>query len=245
VSRFALLSLLVLAGGLSGCDSLPGKPTEAERPVLPSKVMDFAKLYDANCAGCHGANGQLGAARALNDALYLAWAGDDELVRVTANGVPGTAMPAFAVSQGGGLTDEQITALIDEMVTRWGGKASDVDGLNLPPHEASLGDPESGAQTYATFCAACHGADGTGGTAPGSIVDGSYLALVSDQALRSIVVVGRKDLGMPDWRHLIPGRPMSDAQIADVVAWLASKRVPFPGQMGGLGQNSQEGKTDG
>jgi cytochrome c oxidase cbb3-type subunit 3 len=65
---------------------------------------------------------------------------------------------------------------------------------------------------------------------PGSIVDPSYLSLMSNQALRSVVVAGRNDLGMPDYRNALRGRVMSHEQIADVVAWLVDHRVEFPGQ---------------
>ena len=53
----------------------------------------------------------------------------------------------------------------------------------------------------------------------------SFLALVSDQGLRTIVITGRPDLQAPDWRGNVPGQPMSDQEITDVVAWLASRRV--------------------
>jgi hypothetical protein len=56
------------------------------------------------------------------------------------------------------------------------------------------------------------------------VLDPAYLALVSDQALRTAVIVGRSDLGMPDWRANISGQPMSPQEISDVVAWLASHR---------------------
>ena len=63
-----------------------------------------------------------------------------------------------------------------------------------------------------------------------SIVDRSYLALVSDQYLRMTVIAGRPQLGAPDWRGNVPGRPMSDQEVTDVVAWLASSRSATPGQ---------------
>jgi hypothetical protein len=61
-------------------------------------------------------------------------------------------------------------------------------------------------------------------------VDRSYLTLVSDQYLRTIVIAGRPELGAPDWRGNVPGRPMSDQEVTDVVAWLASQRIASPGQ---------------
>ena len=51
----------------------------------------------------------------------------------------------------------------------------------------------AGAQVFATSCASCHGADGKGTATSGSIVDGSFLALVSDQNLRTTVIAGRPD----------------------------------------------------
>ena len=83
---------------LAGCDWMPGKPTEAERPVLPDQVVSFDVLYGQHCAGCHGADGRFGAALALNDPLYLALVSDDRLTQIIGQGVPGTAMPAFAKS---------------------------------------------------------------------------------------------------------------------------------------------------
>ena len=83
---------------------------------------------------------------------------------------------------------------------------------------------------YRTYCSSCHGADGHGGSKASSIVDGSYLALVSDQQLRTIVISGRPELGAPDWRGDVPGQPMSAQEISDVVAWLSSQRPQSPGQ---------------
>jgi cytochrome c oxidase cbb3-type subunit 3/ubiquinol-cytochrome c reductase cytochrome c subunit len=37
-------------------------------------------------------------------------------------------------------------------------------------------------------------------------------------------------LGAPDWRGDVPGKPLSDADVTDVVAWLASQRQKYPGQ---------------
>jgi cytochrome c oxidase cbb3-type subunit 3 len=42
--------------------------------------------------------------------------------------------------------------------------------------------------------------------------------------------VGRPELGAPDWRSNVPGKPMSAQEVSDVVAWLASQRPKFPGQ---------------
>ncbi len=223
----AAVCLLVLFGG---CDALPGKPTAADRPLRPDQVVDFDRLYGDNCSGCHGANGTLAAARPLNDPVYLAVAGPDRLRAITADGVPNSLMPGFGAAAGGTLTDQQIAIVVDGMVSRWGNGQA-LAGIQPPAYAAGApGDAQRGPAAFATYCAGCHGADGRGGKTAGSVVDGSYLALVSDQALRSTVICGRIDLGMPDWRGQSPGHPMSETEIADVVAWLVARRPAFPGQ---------------
>jgi mono/diheme cytochrome c family protein len=197
--------------------------------MRPSLVTNFATLYGRNCAGCHGSEGRPGAALSLADPVYLALADDATIRRVAAGGVPGTAMPAFAQSAGGTLTDEQIDVLVAGMRARWA-RSGALGSAPPIPYAAAPGDAGRGAQAYAAHCASCHGASGEGGTQGGSIVDGSYLGLVSDQGLRTAVLVGRPALGMPDWRGDGKGSPMSAEEVADVIAWLVAKRPPFPGQ---------------
>jgi mono/diheme cytochrome c family protein len=120
------------------------------------------------------------------------------------------------------------------MRSRWS-KPDDFKGVELPrysvnettvhPRNSALRNWRCYARraTYKTYCASCHGTNGDGGSA-GSIVDPNFLNLVSDQGLRTTVVVGRADMGKPDWRGNVPGRPMSAQEIADVVAWLAAQR---------------------
>ena len=225
---FLALMILILA---TACDQLPGKPTPEERWRPATEVTDFSQLYALNCSGCHGADGRLGAARPLNDPLYLALASPGTLRTMIAQGVPGTNAPALAQQAGGPLTDKQIDILVEGMRSRWG-KAENFKGMALPAHSAeealtrgsARGNPQLGAASFQTYCAQCHGKDGKGGAKAGSVLDPAYLALVSDQALRTTVIAGRLDLGMPDWRQYISGRPMSPQEISDVVAWLASHR---------------------
>jgi len=219
----ATIVIAIIATG-AGCPPLPGKPLEKDRWVVPSQVTDFLQLYAQNCAGCHGADGRLGPSRPLNDPLYLAFAGADVLRQVTAKGAPGTGMPGFAQSAGGNLTDDQIASLVQGMNAQWR-RPEDFKNVTLPPyHPESTGDPQRGVAAYQTYCSRCHGADGGGGPSGGSIIDPNYLTLVSDQSLRTTIVAGRPDLGMPDWRGYVTDRPMSAQEISDVAAWLASQR---------------------
>ena len=170
-----------------------------------------------------------GAAIALGDPVFLAIADDAAIRQTITNGVPATPMPAFAESAGGMLTDKQIDAIV-RGIRSWA-KPDTLGNVTPPPYATKVaGDSHLGAAVYATYCSSCHGPDGHGGGKASSIVDGSYLALISDQDLRTNVIVGRPEFGAPDWRGDVPGHPMSAQEISDVVAWLAAQRPKTPGQ---------------
>ena len=230
--RVAFGGALALAGLVTAaCDGLPGRPDPADREPVPSEVTDFAALYRGACAGCHGADGRLGAARPLHDSVYLALVPRDALRDVIARGVRGTAMPAFAGDEGGSLTAAQIDALANGLRERWGAPVTGAAPLpaTLPPWAGPVGDAKLGAAVFASACASCHGADGRGGEKGGDVVDATFLALASDQSLRTTVIAGRTDLGMPDWRGE-EGPALTAEQVSDVVAWLASHREPPMGR---------------
>jgi cytochrome c oxidase cbb3-type subunit 3 len=192
---------------------------------LAAGTAEFTVLYGQNCAGCHGADGGGGAARGLVDPIFLRIANDAVIRGVVARGVAQTAMPAFARAAGGALTDDQIGTIVRGLRSR-GGSSAPTDDMEPPPYAMSApGDPARGAEVFATFCSRCHGADGRGGPVASSIVQPAYLSLLSNQSLRTTVIAGRPDLGAPDWRGNVPGRPMSAQEVSDVVAWLAARRM--------------------
>jgi mono/diheme cytochrome c family protein len=188
--------------------------------IRPNAVSSFGVLYAQNCSGCHGADGQGGLTVGIGRPIYLAVADDATIRRVIQSGRAGTAMPAFAREAGGMLTRAQIDILLRGIRTSWA-KPEAFQHVNLPAYAASEpGDPARGKHVFAAFCSSCHGPDGQGSRA---IADSSFLALVSDQHLRTVTITGMPTLGMPDWRS--HGKPMSDADISDVVAWLAAQRT--------------------
>jgi cytochrome c oxidase cbb3-type subunit III len=214
----------------SGCGAPHGQPAKDSEVIAPSQVLAFGPLYAENCAGCHGAEGRGGAAIALANPVYLAVADDAAIRKAIANGVPGTAMPAFAESAGGLLTDGQIDVITKDIRSRWC-KQGILDAAAAPSYAPkSSGDIQRGEVAYKAYCESCHGAGGAGGPKGSAITDDSFLALVSDQGLRTIVIAGRPELGAPDFRGNLPGKPMSDQEVTDVVTWLASRRVQNPGQ---------------
>ena len=222
----ACLSAFVLCA----CAKAPGRPLAGDMPIVPNEISDFATLYRQNCSACHGPAGKGGAAISLADPVYLAIADGEVLHKAATNGIAGTSMPAFAQSAGGMLTEKQIDVIVRGIRERWS-QPDTLRGANPPPYSSTEpGDASRGSEVYAAYCSSCHGAGGRGGQKASSIVDGSFLALLSDQQLRILVIVGRPDFDAPDWRGNIPGKPMTSQEISDVVAWLASQRPKFPGQ---------------
>src|ERR1700757_1422103 len=230
-SMFAAGAMVAVATMLAcvACNSSPSAYRLEPTVVTTNEVVDFQQIYGQNCAGCHGIDGKGGAAIALANPVFLAIADDTVIRRIASNGVPGTPMPAFAQSAGGMLTDKQIDAIVHG-IRSWQKPDALLDATPPPFTAEAPGDPKRGADAYRTYCSSCHGAAGRGGNRASSIVDGSYLALVSDQLLRTVVIAGRPELGAPDWRGDVEGRPMSSQDISDVVAWLSSQRSKFPGQ---------------
>ena len=234
-----LLASVILATALGiasvGCDSAPGKPKPGltEETIRPDQVTDFNTLYSQNCAACHGDHGKNGAALSLANPLYLAFAGAQNLQRITANGVPGTMMPGFSKASGGMLTDQQISIVAQGMIKAWGNSPMP-DNQALPAYASSAAaNPAQGQKAFGAYCASCHGADGAGVAGrgqPGSLVDPAYLSLISDQGLRTIVVTGKPEQGMPDYRSY-SGHALTDQEITDIVQWLASHRTTTPGQI--------------
>jgi cytochrome c oxidase cbb3-type subunit 3 len=247
VKAFQLLCMFAVLAAIfvAGCGSPHGQPRSGSEVLAPNEVLEFGPLFAENCAACHGAEGRGGATIALANPVYLAIADDTSIRKVIAQGAPGTAMPAFAQSAGGMLTDAQIDVITKGIRSRWG-RREILDAVSAPPYTPKLtGDAQRGEAAYKTFCESCHGPLGRGGQKASAITNDSFLALVSDQGLRTIVIAGRPELGAPDWRGNLSGRPMSDQEITDVVAWLASRRVANPGQPYSASKNTQPQESDG
>lgn len=197
----------------SGC----GRPKP--EPLIPTEVTDFNELYTENCAGCHGAGGKNGAAQPMNDALYLALIPKQTLRQVTENGVPGSLMPGFSERSGGGLTKNQLDILVSG-IEKWANPGN-AETAGLPAYvSATKGDAKTGNAVFQAACASCHGSGGKAG----SLTDTSFLQLATDQSLRTTIIAGRPELGMPDWKHDTPQHAVTGTDIDNVVAYLSSQR---------------------
>jgi cytochrome c oxidase cbb3-type subunit 3 len=111
------LVLYILSWQTSGPPQGTPRPTATARPPIspvPNVVGEpnqGAVLFDQNCAVCHGPNaqGRIGAN------LSKSWPGirpDLSIKNTIQNGIPGSVMPAWAQSNGGPLSDENINDLV-------------------------------------------------------------------------------------------------------------------------------------
>jgi len=241
LSLACALGITCLAIPLSGCGSatgsdneqrvrfddwMPGKPRESERERPYAYQLNAEKIFATSCSGCHGDDGRLGPAPPLNDPLFLAIYSPDQMLAILASGRSDGLMPAFDAGHVGGLTEQQRGILVKSIWERWGG-ASDLPA-NIPPYlQQATGEAAAGKVIFAAACSRCHGEDGKGGTA-GTLNERGFLALVSDQLLRRIMITGRPDLGCPDFvqsgSESSLKRPLTGVDIANLVALMNAWR---------------------
>jgi cytochrome c oxidase cbb3-type subunit 3/ubiquinol-cytochrome c reductase cytochrome c subunit len=132
-------------------------------------------------------------------------------------------MPAFSRSFGGELTDAQVDAIVRGIRANWK-KGEALTITNLPPYaDDGKGNAKAGEEVYANDCANCHGPAGGKIGDAGSVLNPDFLTLMAPQTFRTTVIVGRPDLGMPDWREQTDS-PLTPQQVSDVVAFLMAQK---------------------
>ena len=126
------------------------------------------------------------------------------------------------------LTDEQINILVEGIYGWTKGRAAATD--NLPPYSAALGDVDA-EKRLSRRIAPVAMVPMVKGERKGWIGGRPGLSRLGEQSISAnVVIAGRPDLGMPGFRDDVPGKPMTSEDIADLVAWLASRRQgPAPG----------------
>ena len=236
------LSMICSTLPLSGCGSatgsdteqrvvfddwMPGKPLESERERPYAYQLNAEKIFDTSCSGCHGTDGRLGPAPPLNDQIFLAIYSPAQMLEILAEGRNDGLMPAFDAGHVGGLTEKQRQILVKSIWDRWG-HTSDLPA-DIPPYlPQASGMPTAGKAIFAAACSRCHGDAGKGGSA-GALNERGFLALVSDQLLRRIMITGRPDLGCPNFvqsgTESSLKRPLNGNDIANVVSLMSAWRA--------------------
>jgi cytochrome c oxidase cbb3-type subunit III len=100
----------------------------------------------------------------------------------------------------------------------------------LLAQQPAAADPAAvarGRQTYTTYCAACHGADGRGGAEGMTDLSRSAIATAPDAApLVAFLKTGRPERRMPPFA-------LADAEVGDLAAFFRSIAAPPAGRGGG------------
>jgi cytochrome c oxidase cbb3-type subunit III len=119
--------------------------------VTAAEIARGRALFAAQCAYCHGADGDGGRGADLARPTLRRAATDEALFRVVNRGIPGTGMPGNAMSA---RETWQVVAFVRT--------------LGRVKREAPTGNAARGAEVYErSGCAACHTIGGRGGaTAP-------------------------------------------------------------------------------
>jgi putative heme-binding domain-containing protein len=137
----------------TGCLALllPLTASAQPRPAATAAVSDTAagqRIFDAQCAWCHGNGGEGGTGPNLHGKLRHATT-LASIVDIIVNGIAGTDMPSFRL----GLTDRSTRQA-----------ATYVLSLSRAAPRRGSGSAERGAALYqSNGCGSCHVVDGVGG----------------------------------------------------------------------------------
>jgi cytochrome c oxidase cbb3-type subunit 3 len=164
-----------------------------------AQVMQSAqRVYDRNCAVCHGydAAGQAATFPNLTDAAWQ-WGGSPEQIEQSIRNGRSAVMVAWESTLG----EQGVAEVVEYVLAMAGGSES----TGLPGHSR-----------YNQFCIGCHGSAGEGNPVLGapSLVDGDWLYGGNEEAVRLSVARGRNGI-MPAF-----GQRLDDAQVRMLVAWL-------------------------
>lgn len=186
---------------------------------LPS-AMSGQALFAAHCATCHQPTGQGTDVFPPLAGNPTVTAGDPTaMIAIIVNGRTGPLtvnghtyngqMPTWS----GQLTNADIASVATYVRSAWGNGASGVTEQQV----AAAGTPVSaqvGASIYAKNCAACHGANGTGGIGP-ALAENPHVNIGDPTGMLTTIVQGRNL--MPSWRG-----QLSVSDIASVATYVRS-----------------------
>jgi putative heme-binding domain-containing protein len=137
MKRLFCLLLLIPAGSLL-----------AQHSFTQIDIEDGGRLFRANCAICHGAEGNQVPGIDLAHGIFRRAKTDEDIVSIMRNGIPGTAMPPT------NFNDSVAMTVVAYLRTMAAASATTVSG----------GDPTRGKAIYdgKGNCASCHRVRGVG-----------------------------------------------------------------------------------
>lgn len=210
-----VLLFLLLAVFTTAASFAQSRPADAAAEASADDITEGTKLFQANCATCHGldAAGQEGVAPTL---IGVGAAAVD--FQVGTGRMPMQASGPQAPAKKVQFTQEQIDQLAAYV-------ASLEPGPVVPGSEAvdaSKGDPANGMQLFRTNCAMCHGSVGGGG----ALTQGKYAPSLMETTPTHIyeaMLVGPASMPVFNDNNITP----EDKR--DIIAYLTEQREGAPG----------------
>lgn len=201
-------------------NSAPAVSEDQVAAARAPEALSGAALFAAKCSTCHQSSGQ-------GTAVYPPLAGNpvvtagnpSAMIAVIVNGrtgplsVNGKTFTGRMPTWKGQLTDADIASVATYVRSAWGNGASPVTEEQV----ATAGSPVSaqvGASVFSKNCAACHGANGTGGIGP-ALAGNPHVNIANSTPMLTTIVQGRNQ--MPSWRG-----QLSAGDIAAVATFVRS-----------------------
>jgi putative heme-binding domain-containing protein len=128
----------------------------AQHGYTKEQIENGGRLYQASCATCHGPRGDTVRGVSLFSGKYSRATSDEQLVRIIATGIPGTAMPPTSYTD----TDAGMIVAYLRAAGVAGGMATTGDATRGRAHYVGKGN-----------CQGCHGASGEGTRTAPSLLD--------------------------------------------------------------------------
>ncbi|MCK0115686.1 menaquinol-cytochrome c reductase cytochrome c1 subunit precursor [Isoptericola sp. CG 20/1183] len=209
-----LLLALLVTGGVYAV--LAPSPATAETASTATDVEEGQRLFQANCATCHGPN-----AEGTPEAPSLVGVGAAAVDFQVSTGRMPMQMSGPQAAQKPPQMNEEQTAQLAAYVASLGA------GPAIPTEEqvdAELGDSANGALLFRTNCAMCHNAVGAGG----ALSEGKWappLDEVSEQNIYQAMLTGPQSMPVFNDANITPDEKR------DVIAYLVEQR---DGSAGGL-----------
>lgn len=218
-----LIVLVLLTTSLANAMPTNAQTATPQPGEAGERLQQGAQLYAENCAVCHGAEGQ----GRVGATLAKDWPSirPDLTVRtIIANGVQGSPMPAWSQANGGPLSEAEIDALV-EFILSWqtGGAPRYTPAATAtlrppftPPPNVE-GDPNRGAILFDQNCVVCHGANGEGRI--GATLAKAWPSIRPDLSVKAVISNGVKGSPMPAWSQA-NGGPLTEQEINDLTAFI-------------------------
>lgn len=194
-------------------------PTGPVKLTLDADAVAAGEVvYQQTCASCHKPDLSGGIGPNLVDATWIHGSSPDEIAAVVTNGVAAKGMPAW----GPVLGPTKVAHVTAFIVSKQGSAPS------APPEPAPVAavpvsdDPlAAGAETFSTYCVACHGVGGVGAAVGPSLVDDTWIHGSDLDSIKRTITEGVIDKGMTPWGPILGDEKID--QVARYVQSLGSK----------------------